>query len=90
MSAQPLVYIIVLSFNGKRWLGNCLETVLMTDYSNYRVLVVDNASKDGSADYVAKYFPNCELIRNRKNFNKSSKHKIIGDRHVHLEIQGNV
>lgn len=65
---ESLVYIIILTHNGRKWINNCLRTVLKTDYSNFRILVADNASKDGSADYIKEKFPQVKLIKNRKNY----------------------
>lgn len=64
---NPLVYVIILAWNGKRWLENCLISVLQTDYANFRVLVVDNGSQDGSVDCVRSKFPEVELLVNRRN-----------------------
>ncbi len=63
----PLVYIIILTYNGNKWIDGCLNSVLSTNYPNFRVLVIDNASKDGSADYVASKYSHLTLIRNKKN-----------------------
>lgn len=68
MIKSPLVYIIILVYNGKKWIDNCLDSVLKTDYPNYKILIVDNASKDGSTEYIADKFPHVELIRNNKNY----------------------
>lgn len=65
---RSLVYIIILTYNGKKWIDNCLNSVLQTNYPHYKILVIDNASKDGSADYTANKFPQVELIRNKKNY----------------------
>jgi len=65
---EPLVYIIILTYNGKKWIDSCLISVLKTDYPNYKVLFVDNASKDGSAEYIENKFPQVELIRNKRNY----------------------
>lgn len=64
---NPLVYIIIVTWNSLRQLEYCLPTVTGTDYSNYKILVVDNHSDDGSIDYVRKNFPQIEVIQNRKN-----------------------
>jgi GT2 family glycosyltransferase len=49
-SAQRRVYVIVLNWNG--WLDTieCLESVLRSDYPDFRVIVCDNGSTDGSFD----------------------------------------
>jgi len=67
MTSYPLVYIIILCWNGKKWLETCLSSVLSTQYPNFRVLLVDNGSTDGSKEYVKKHFPEVELLVNKKN-----------------------
>jgi GT2 family glycosyltransferase len=65
---NPLVYIIVLTWNGKKDTLECLNSLKELVYPNYRVLVVDNASADGTAEQVRSQFPDVELIVNKDNF----------------------
>jgi GT2 family glycosyltransferase len=46
------VYILILNWNGWRDTTECLESVFRSDYSNYRVVVCDNDSGDGSFEYI--------------------------------------
>ncbi len=64
---SPPASVIILSWNGKDYLQPCLEAVLAQDYSALEVIVVDNGSADGSADFVATHFPQVKLIRNPQN-----------------------
>lgn len=64
---SELVSVIVLNWNGKNYIQNCLDTVLSQDYSNLEVIVVDNASNDGSVELVRKSYPNVDLIENKQN-----------------------
>ena len=45
---EPMVSIIILNYNGKDYVEECLDSVLSQTYKNMEVIVVDNASKDGS------------------------------------------
>ena len=63
----PCVYAVVLNYNGIRWLANCLETLSASDYSNLSIVIVDNASNDGSVEFVKKNFPKTYIIENKKN-----------------------
>ncbi len=67
MSASPLVYIVVLSWNGKEDTLECLKSLKEVTYPNHRVLVVDNASTDGTPDALRSAFPSVELIVNKTN-----------------------
>lgn len=68
-SAQPMVSVIILVFNGKRFLNKCLDSILKTLYSNFEVILVDNASTDKSIELAQKRFRqnNFRIIRNNKN-----------------------
>jgi len=60
--------IIIVSFNTKNLLQACLESVFQqTKDIKFEVIVVDNASTDGSPEMVKKKFPQVELIKNQKN-----------------------
>jgi len=64
---QPLVTVNILSYNRKDELRNTLTKVYEQDYKNIEVIVVDNASNDGSSEMVIKEFPNAQLIQLEKN-----------------------
>lgn len=73
-NALPLVSVIILNFNGKRYLEKCLSSVLDARYPNFEVILVDNASTDGSLDFVQRTFGNdhkLKMVRNSKNFGYS-------------------
>jgi len=59
--------VIVVSWNGETYLKDCLDAILTQMCSSDEVIVVDNASADGSADFVAKNYPQMHLIRNQHN-----------------------
>ena len=58
--------IIIVSFNTEELTRNCLAS-LATHESDMEVIVVDNASRDGSADMIAAKFPDVTLIRLAEN-----------------------
>ena len=65
---QPLVSIIIVNYNGKKFLENCLKSLIQTNYKNYEIIVVDNNSTDGSIDLVKNNFPKIQLLVLNKNF----------------------
>jgi len=62
----PRVSVVVVSFNTREYLLRCLAS-LQAAVLPLQVLVVDNASSDGSADAVADRFPRARLLRNAEN-----------------------
>jgi GT2 family glycosyltransferase len=64
---QLKLSIIIVNYNTKGLLKNCLRTVMENISVPREVFVVDNASPDNSTDMVAKDFPKVKLIRNKKN-----------------------
>lgn len=65
---NPLVSIIIVNYNGKALLKDCLESIRSSEASEEEIIIVDNASTDGSADYIKKEFPHVKLIALDKNY----------------------
>ena len=65
---RPTLSIVVLSWNTKGLLRACLNSLkALRDEQSLEVIVLDNASGDGSADMVAARFPWITLVRNERN-----------------------
>lgn len=62
-----MISIIILSFNGKQYLEKCLMSVAAQTYRDFEVIVVDNASMDGSIEYLESHFPWVRIVKNREN-----------------------
>jgi len=65
----PFVSIVIINYNGMRFLKDCLESVLKTDYpaEKIEVMIVDNGSTDGSLEYIQENFQEVRLIKLSKN-----------------------
>jgi len=61
------VSIIIVNYNTRQLLLDCLDSVSEQSASGDEVIVVDNRSADGSADAVAARYPKVRLIRNMEN-----------------------
>src|SRR5437899_1677151 len=59
--------VVVLAWNGASYLSPCLDAVFAQDYPEFEVVVVDNASVDGSAELVRARFPAAQFIRHEQN-----------------------
>lgn len=68
-SKLPLVSIIIVNYNGRHLLRECLAAVYQNSYpkSRYEIIVVDNDSKDDSVSYLARYYPKVTVIPLPKN-----------------------
>jgi len=64
---EPKISIIIVNYNGKRYLKDCLSSITENSYKNYEVIFVDNGSSDGSVDYVAGHFPQVKIVKNEEN-----------------------
>ena len=60
---DPIASVIVLNWNGKRFLRKCIASLLVQNFTDYEVLLVDNGSSDDSIDFVNKIFGNNPLLR---------------------------
>jgi GT2 family glycosyltransferase len=69
MHATPEVSVIIVSYNTRELLRECIESILCGQGNGItvEVIVVDNASADGSAPMVAERFPQARLIANPDN-----------------------
>ena len=64
----PLVSVIVVNWNGKEYVGETVLSLLQQDYPNREIIVVDNASTDGSYEFIRDTFGNrVQLIRRTEN-----------------------
>lgn len=52
----PLVSVIVLNYNGKRFLDDCFRSLEKVNYPNFEIVMIDNKSTDGSVEYVREHF----------------------------------
>lgn len=64
---QPEVAVVILNWNGKKFLHQFLPSVLGSTYSNKRIILADNASSDDSVQFVKTNFPDVEIIVNSSN-----------------------
>jgi len=76
MEKNPLVSIIILNFNAGDLLVNCIESIKKSNYSNYEIILVDNASTDNSITLCKTKFPKITYIQNDKNLGYSEGNNI--------------
>jgi GT2 family glycosyltransferase len=64
---KPRVTVIVVSWNALGLLQKCLPSVVASRYPNFEVVLADNGSSDGSAEWVEKTFPDVRVLRHGAN-----------------------
>ncbi len=64
---HPVISIIIVSYNTFPMLAGCLRSVYSAGGPRIEVIIVDNASQDGSMQMVRENFPSARLVINKNN-----------------------
>ncbi len=67
MSLNDLVSVTLVTYNSGRFIKRCLESVLSQRYSRVEIIVIDNASTDGTVDILEQFEESCRIIYNDEN-----------------------
>jgi len=67
MAYKDLVSVTIVTYNSGRFIKRCLESVLEQKYPKMEVVVVDNASTDGTVDILEPFADRCRLYYNNEN-----------------------
>lgn len=62
------VTIVIPNYKGKEYLYSCVKSLYEKDHTEKKILIIDNASNDGSIDEVKKEYPDVECIMLDKNY----------------------
>ncbi|MBP9102255.1 MAG: glycosyltransferase family 2 protein [Chitinophagaceae bacterium] len=68
MNQLSKVAIVILNWNGRKYLEQFLPSVLATQYSNFEIVVADNGSTDDSIAFLQTNYPTIRLITFTENF----------------------
>lgn len=66
MKDFPLVSVLIVTYNQKEYLKECIESVLNQDYENIEIIVADDCSQDGTQDMLREYnekYPNKFILK---------------------------
>lgn len=66
--SSSLVSIIIPHWNGVEVLSECLQSLQLCSYPSLEIIVVDNASSDGSQAFVRERYPAVRLVENERNY----------------------
>jgi len=67
MPFRDLVSVTVVTYNSGRFIKRCLESVLEQKYASMEVVVIDNASTDGTVDILEQFSDRCRIYYNDEN-----------------------
>ncbi|MEJ7779703.1 MAG: glycosyltransferase family 2 protein [Daejeonella sp.] len=68
MTGHPSVSVVILNWNGVNYLKEFLPSVCASSYPNLDIIVGDNASTDGSVEFLAENYPQVMVIVNEQNY----------------------
>lgn len=84
MLELPFVSVVILNWNGWRDTLECLKSLEALTYDNYKIVVVDNASTDGSEQRIREAYPNLILIQSGANLGFAGGNN-VGIKHALLQ-----
>ena len=61
------ILIVIVNYNGTKLLKKNLKSVVDTQYKDFDIVVVDNASVDGSVKYLKENFPSVKIVESKEN-----------------------
>jgi len=65
--SSPVVSIVIVNYNGEKFLAPCLSSVLAQTRQFDEIILIDNASKDASLELVKHRFPQVKVVKIEKN-----------------------
>ena len=68
MNKAPLVFVIVVNYNGLKYLETCFSSLNQQTYGNYQIIMLDNASTDKSVEFTQKNFSKILIIQAKMNY----------------------
>src|SRR6266404_337896 len=67
MASNDKVSVTIVTYNSGRFIKRCLDSVLEQKYPNMEVVIVDNASTDGTVDILEPFADKCRIYYNEGN-----------------------
>lgn len=64
---MQIATVVIPNLNGMKYLKDCLDSLMEQSRQDFSILIIDNGSEDGSADYVEARYPEVEVVRFAKN-----------------------
>ena len=77
-----LVSIIIVNYNGQRFLDDCISSIKKFVSVPYEIIIVDNASTDGSCAHIRKNWPEIKLVENSRNYGFTGGNNLGADHSI--------
>ena len=71
----PNLSLIILNYNRKKDLVELINSILKQTYKNFEIIVVDNASSDGSVEEIKRTYSGVKIVALEKNIGRSGHNK---------------
>ncbi len=81
------VNIIIVNWNGKHFLHDCLTSVLQQSYKDFKIIFVDNGSQDKSIEFVRNNFPDVEIIALSENYGFARANNIAIKKSINESVE---
>lgn len=62
------VSVVILNYNGRSFLKECLDTISLQSVDNYEIILADNCSSDDSVQFTKMHYPEVKIIELDKNY----------------------
>lgn len=68
-NVDPLISVVLVNYNGKRWIDKCLSSLKSQTFKNFEIIFVDNGSTDNSLEYLTDNYnlDNLKIVKSPTN-----------------------
>ena len=77
LNDKERVTVVIVNWNGKDLLSECLESLRRQAYTRFATVLVDNGSQDGSAGFVKKNYPEVKMIALSQNLGFAAANNLV-------------
>jgi len=65
---MPKVAVQIVTYNSLRYIFDCMESLMRQTFRDFSIIIIDNASADGTINFLRSNYPNVNILQNFKNF----------------------
>ena len=67
ITQSPKIIVIIVSYNGEKWIYDCIRSIKSNSYDHFEIVVVDNASQDATVSIIRENFREIILLNQKRN-----------------------